>query len=234
MQETERLHGFLVKVMPPKPDFLPMTTEEFVDRTLEAWTYSDEDSRVSAAFRGGEREWEVLWNDESYKVRGAVACRGSEEYQLKLVDDPIAPIRNLLAIYGTDRVPLALLNRSEPDKDVIQNIAKFGSTTVRYRLVDVAWNDPKALHEIVRYLPAGAVEKLLTHPSMEVRIDAATHGSMEQCRRVLAMPYSRHDITVVFMRDWLIERMEELDEVANAINFGKTRTRNYQEMELST
>ena len=130
MQETERLHGFVVKVMPPKPDFLPMTPEEFVDCTLEAWTYSDEDSRVSAAIRGGEREWEVLWNDESYAVRGAVACRASEEYQLKLVGDPNAPIRNLLAVYGTDRVRLALLNRDKPDENAIQNIAKFGNTTV--------------------------------------------------------------------------------------------------------
>ena len=102
MQETERLHGFMVKAMPKKPDFLPMTQEEFVDRTLEAWTYSDEDSRVSAAFHGGEREWEILRNDESYAVRGAVACRASEEYQLKLVGDPNAPIRNLLAVYGTE------------------------------------------------------------------------------------------------------------------------------------
>ena len=60
MQETERLHGFLVKVVPPQPDFLPISQEEFVDRTLEAWTYGDEDSRVSAAFRGGEREGEIL------------------------------------------------------------------------------------------------------------------------------------------------------------------------------
>ncbi len=233
-QNSEIICGFRVKLIPQKPDYLPISQEEFEERTLAAWVSGDEESRVSAAFHGGEREWAALWNDESYKVRGAVACRASEEYQLKMLNDPFPEVRKLLAIYGTDNVRRALLDHGETARDVLTQIAKHGNTSVRHRLVDVAWNDPKTLHEIARYLPASAVEKLLTHPSMEVRIDAATHGSMDQCCRVLAMPFSRHDITVVLMRDWLVERMEELDKVANAINFGITKTRKNQEMELST
>lgn len=232
MQEMERLHGFMVKKLSQKPDYLPISQEEFVERTLAAWVSGDEESRVSAVFRGGEREWTALWSDESYKVRGAVACRASEKYQMKLLNDPIPEVRKLLAVYGTDGVRHALLDRGETDRDVLTQIAKYGSTTTRHQLVDVAWKDPKTLHEIARYLPASALEKLLTHPNMEVRIDAASHGSMDQCSRVLAMPFSGHDITVVFMREWLIERMKELDEAANAINLGRERTRNDQEMEL--
>lgn len=234
MQEMERLHGFIVKKLSQKPDYLPISQEEFVERTLAAWVSGDEESRVSAVFRGGEREWAALWNDESYKVRGAITCRASEKYQIKLLNDPVPEVRKLLAAYGTDGVRQALLERGETDREVLTNIAKFGSTAVRHRLVDVAWNDPKMLHEIARYLPASALEKLLTHPNMEVRIDAASHGNKNQCRRVLAMPYSCHDITVVFMREWLIERIKELDEAANAINVGRERTRKNQEMELST
>ena len=118
MNETERLHGFLVKKFPEKPEFLSMTQEEFEDRTLQAWSGSDEDSRVSAALRGGEREWELLWRDESYKVRGAVACRAGEKYQLRLVGDEVGPVRKRLAVYGTDRVRLALIEHGEADPEV--------------------------------------------------------------------------------------------------------------------
>ena len=145
MNETERLHGFLVKRLPEKPEFLTMTQEEFEDRTLQAWSGSDEDSRVSAALRGGEREWELLWNDESYKVRGAVACRAGEKYQLRLVGDEVGPVRKRLAVYGTDRVRLALIEHGEADPEVIENIAKFGNTAVRHRLVDAAWGKPQLL-----------------------------------------------------------------------------------------
>lgn len=233
MEETERLHGFLVKVMPPKPDFLPMTQEEFVDRTLEAWTYSDEDSRVSAAFRGGGREWEVLWNDESYKVRGAVACRGSEEYQLKLVGEPIAPIRKLLAIYGTDRVRLALLNCGEPEEDVIQNIAKFGNTAVRHRLVDVIWDKPDLLIKCVSYLPASSIEKLMSHPDTDVQTHAALHGTWEQCLRVLSLLEKPQNLSAKLLRSCLVDRINELEEVANVISFTSAKTRKLQNMELS-
>ncbi len=233
-QNSEIICGFRVKVIPQKPDFLPVSQEEFVQRTLQAWTSGDKDSRISAVFLGGEREWEALWNDEGYTVRGAVAYHANEKYQLKMRNDPFPEVRKLLAIYGTDNVRRALLDSGESNREVLTNIAKFGSTDVRHRLVDAAWNDPKTLYEIVHYLPARALEKLLTHPNMEARIDAATHGSMDQCRRVLAMPYSRHDITVVLMRDLLVERIEELDIVASVINFGKTKTRRNLEMELST
>ena len=184
-------------------------------------------------FRGGPQEWDTLCHDESVSVRTAVACHSSERYQLMLVADPEPLLRLRLAIYGTDRVRNALLDRGETDLDVLAAIAKFGSTTTRHRLVDVAWEDPKVLHNIARYLPASSIDRLLEHPSMEVRINAASHGSRSQCLRVLEMPYSPHDITVVFMRDWLVDRLKELGEVALAISQPSAKIRNI-EMELST
>ena len=92
------------------------------------------------------------------------------------------------------------------------------------RIEDTAWSGARRAER--------GIEKLLTHPQIDVRIMAAVHGTRDQCRRVLAMPSSRHDITVVFMRDSLIERMGELDAVANAINFGKTKSRKFENMEL--
>ena len=110
MEKCEVISGFAVFPFPEKPDYLPISNEEFKQRTLEAWTHGDVNSRVSAAFRGGEQEWALLWNDESYSVRGAVACRASEEYQLKLVNEPVFAVRKMLAIYGTDRVRLFKLH----------------------------------------------------------------------------------------------------------------------------
>ena len=86
LEKCEVISGFPVFAFPEKPDYLPISNEEFKQRTLEAWTHGDVNSRVSAAFRGGEQEWALLWNDESYSVRGAVACRASEEYQLIVFD----------------------------------------------------------------------------------------------------------------------------------------------------
>lgn len=234
MQKYEKICGFSVKKIPQKPDFLPISQEEFVYNTLEAWAHGDEDSRVSAVFHGGVREWSALWKDESYKVRGAMACRASEEYQLKLVCDPITPVRERLAIYGTDKVRLALLELDEPDKAVIKNIAKYGNTTIRHRLVQAVWDKPDILYQCVPCLPASDIEKLLSHPSMDIRVQAALYGNREQCSRALAMSSATKDPLISFMRDDLIERMRELEEVDNAINFGKTIARKKQEMELST
>lgn len=234
MRDYETICGFSIKIIPQKPDYLPISQEEFVQKTLEAWTYGDEKSKVSAVFRGGTQEWAALWKDESYKVRGAVACRASEEYQLKLVCDPITPVRERLAIYGTDKVRLALLERGEPDKEVIRNIAKFGNTTVRHQFVKTVWDRPDILYQCVRYLPASDIEKLLSHPSMDICVQAALYGNREQCSRALAMSSATKDPLISFMRDDLIERMRELEAVDNAINFGKTITRKNQEMELST
>lgn len=234
MQDYETICGFTVKMIPKKPDYLPISQEEFVHNTLEAWAHGDEESKVSAVFRGGTREWAALGKDESYKVRGAVACRASEEYQLKLVYDPITPVRERLAIYGTDKVRLALLERDESDEAVVKLIAKFGNTTVRHRLVKSAWDNPDLLYQCVPYLPASDIEKLLSHPSMDIRVQAALHGNREQCSRAFAMSSATKDPLISFMRNDLVERMRELDEVDNAISFGKTITRKNQEMELST
>lgn len=233
MRDYEKICGFTVKKIPQKPDYLPLSQEEFVQNTLEAWAHGDEESKVSAVFRGVAREWAVLWKDESYKVRGAVACRASEEYQLKLVYDPITPVRDRLAIYGTDKVRLALLECDEPDTIVMKNIAKYGNTSVRHWLVKSSWDNPDILYQCVPYLPASDIEKLLSHPSMDIRVQAALYGNREQCSRALAMSSVTKDPLLSFMRDDLIERMRELEEVDNAINFGKTIARKKQEMELS-
>lgn len=234
MWDYEIICGFSMKTMPHKPDFLPISQEEFVQNTLEAWTFSDEDSRVAAVFHGREREWSALWKDESYKVRGAIACFASEEYKLKLVYDPITPVRERLAIYGTDKVRLALLERGERDKEIVESIAKYGSTAVRHQLVKTVWDKPDILFHCVQYLPASDIEKLLAHPRMEIRVMAALYGNRNQCTRALAMSSASKDILLSAMRDDLVERMQELEEVENAINFGKTITRKNQEMELST
>lgn len=235
MRDHEIICGFSVRKIPQKPEFLPISQDEFLQSTLEAWTHGDEESKVSAVFHGGAREWAVLWKDESCRVRGAVAFFASEEYQLKLVYDPITPVRERLAIYGTDKVRLALLERDEPDKAVIKNMAKYGNTTVRHRLVQFMWNKPDILYQCVRYLPASDIEKHLSHPSIDIiRLEAALHGNQEQCQRALTMTADTKDILHLFMRDDLVERMRELEKVDNAINFGKTITRKNQEMELST
>lgn len=234
MDNREIICGFEVENYPQKPEYLPITQGEFERLTLEAWCKSgDESLRISAVFLGGPQEWDILCHDESISVRAAVACHSSERHQLMLVADPEPLLRMRLAVYGTDKVRNALLDRGETNPDVLATIAKYGSTSTRHRLIDVAWENPKALHEIVRYLPVGGIDKLLEHPSMEVRIDAASHGSRAQCLRVLGMPYSSHDITVVFMRDWLVERLKELESVARAIGQPPTKLRN-KEMELST
>lgn len=232
MRDYEIICGFFVKEIPQKPDFLPISQDEFIEHTLKALTFGDEDSRVSAVFHGGAREWSALWNDESYKVRGAVACFAKEEYQLKLVCDPITPVRKLLAIYGTDKVRRALLEQGETDKEVIRNIAKFGSTLLRHKAIDAAWDDPETLCQISPYLPITGLERLLSHPNMGVRVKAALHGNLEQCQRTLEMIANTKDITLAFMRDDLIYRLRELDEVDQAINYGQTQTHKYQEMEL--
>ena len=205
---------------------------------MEAWTYNNDKTKVSAVFRGGEREWALLWNDESYFARGAVACRASEEYQLKLVNEPISAIRDLLAIYGTDKVRLALLERGESNEDVLQSIAKFGSTDIRHRLIEAAWTRTSLLISCMPFLPAGCIEKLMSHPNTDVKVSAALHGTIDHCSQVLMLPLSMDNLAVSLERPFLLERIAELDEVAWSIHFGKsihldkTKTRKYETMEL--
>lgn len=238
IQQSDMICGFQVLRIPPKPDYLPISQEEFEQRTLEAWTYNNDKTKVSAVFRGGEREWALLWNDESYFARGAVACRASEEYQLKLVNEPISAIRDLLAIYGTDKVRLALLERGESNEDVLQSIAKFGSTDIRHRLIEAAWTRTSLLISCMPFLPAGCIEKLMSHPNTDVKVSAALHGTIDHCSQVLMLPLSMDNLAVSLERPFLLERIAELDEVAWSIHFGKsihldkTKTRKYETMEL--
>ena len=238
IQQSDMICGFQVLRIPPKPDYLPISQEEFEQRTLEAWTYNNDKTKVSAVFRGGEREWALLWNDESYFARGAVACRASEEYQLKLVNEPISAIRDLLAIYGTDKVRLALLERGESNEDVLQSIAKFGSTAIRHRFVDTVWDRPTLLMKCTPYLPAGCIEKLMGHPDTDVQVKAALYGTIDHCGQALMVPRSINNLLATFLRPYLLKRIAELDEVAWSIHFGKsihldkTKTRKYETMEL--
>jgi len=230
--ETEIIRGFVVKKTPQKPDYLPITQEDFKQKTLTAWCESeDESSRIAAVFRGGEQEWAALIHDESWKVRAALACRASEQYQLFLAADTEPVVRRCLAKYGTDKVRNMILYHVETDPEVIAEIAKYGSTNIRKRLIQIAWDSPNTLRQITRYLPASSIEKLLTHPDIDVRIDAALHGNREQCMQVLQTICSSSDPSLVLMRDGLTERINELDKVAQAIQFGRTRTQKISETE---
>lgn len=232
--DTELICGFHVKTIPAKPNYLPISQEEFEQQTIAAWcANSFEENRVAAVFRGGPREWDTLIHDESWQVRAALACHSSERHQLILAGDPEPIVRRKLAVYGTDKVRSAQLDQGETDPDILTEIAKYGSTTLRHRLVDVAWDRPLVLHSISRYLPTSAIDKLLTHPDPEVRIEAAMHGNRAQCMQVLQGEYPSHNVRLVFMRDALIDRLKELDKVAQAVNFGKVKSRTY-EMERTT
>lgn len=232
--DTELICGFPVRKIPDKPDYLPVSQEEFEQQTLAAWIGNGfEENRIAAVFRGGPREWEALIHDESWQVRAAVACHSSERHQLMLARDAEPIVRRELAIYGTDNVRSALLDRSESDPEILTEIAKYGSTTLRHRLVDMAWDRPLVLHSIAKYLPTSAIDKLLTHPDPEVCISAAMHGNRAQCMRFLQREYPTHNVTLMFVRDVIIDRLQELDEVAQAVNFGKAKSRTH-EMERTT
>ena len=144
-QDAEMICGFGVIRIPQKPDYLPLTQEEFQQEVISAWTRGGHMEKTAAVFHGGERGWAALYNDKDMAVRGAVACRASEEYQMKLVGDPASVIRQYLAIYSTDRVRTALLERGETDRYVLENIAKFGNTEIRRRLLPVIWDKKDSL-----------------------------------------------------------------------------------------
>ena len=238
MQETRIVCGYQVLRFPQKPDYLPITEEEFRRETLAAWSRGRYREKIAAVIYGGEQEWEALYKDENMEVRGAVACRASEEYQLKLVNEPISAIRDLLAIYGTDKVRLALLERGESNEDVLQSIAKFGSTAIRHRFVDTVWDRPTLLMKCTPYLPAGCIEKLMGHPDTDVQVKAALYGTIDHCGQALMVPRSINNLLATFLRPYLLKRIAELDEVAWSIHFGKsihldkTKTRKYETMEL--
>ena len=70
--------GFEVLPFPEKPDYLPISDEEFRQDTLSAWCRGGYREKIAAALYGGEREWAALYKDSDLSVRAAVACRGSE------------------------------------------------------------------------------------------------------------------------------------------------------------
>ncbi len=97
-QDTETICGFKVIKIPRKPDYIPITQEEFHQEVVSAWSRGGYMEKTAAVFHGGELEWAALYNDDDMAVRGAVACRASEEYQLKLVNDPVPAVRKMLAL----------------------------------------------------------------------------------------------------------------------------------------
>ena len=232
-QDAEMICGFGVIRIPQKPDYLPLTQEEFQQEVISAWTRGGHMEKTAAVFHGGEREWAALYNDKDIAVRGAVACRASEEYQMKLVGDPASVIRQYLAIYSTDRVRTALLERGETDRYVLENIAKFGNTEIRRRLLPVIWDKKDSLYDCIPYLPQSCLEKLMAHPNLDIRYKAALHGSRDLCIRGLYMACSRHNTMDLFVRPLLRKRMEMLNQVGMAININCEKIRKNENMELS-
>lgn len=210
----------------------PSLEEEFRQEVISAWTRGGYREKITAVFHGGEREWSALWNDEDANVRGAVVFRASEEYQMRLVG-AVSAIRQYLATYSTDRVRMALLERGETDRYVLKTLAKFGNTEIRRRLLPVIWDQYETLHDCLPYLPQSCLEKLLAHPNADIHFPAALHGNREQIRRMLSIPGSYLSIMDRVERPLLFDRMEELNELAEAISLSKTRTRKYENMELS-
>ncbi len=69
-QDAEMICGFGVIRIPQKPDYLPLTQEEFQQEVISAWTRGGHMEKTAAVFHGGEREWAALYNDKDMAVRG--------------------------------------------------------------------------------------------------------------------------------------------------------------------
>lgn len=174
---NENICGFEVLPLPQKPGYLPISDEEFRRDTLAAWCRGGEREKISAALRGGGREWAVLHRDENLYVRAAVMCRANEEIQLKMLQEPEPVLRKLLAQHGTDRVRSALLARGESDPEVLVEIAKWGSVQVKNRILPLMWDRPEVLQKIAPFLGSRGLRILEKNPDHHVRFEAAMHGS---------------------------------------------------------
>ena len=106
---NEIICGFQVLPFPEKPGYLSISDEEFRQKTLAAWSRGGCREKITAALRGGEHEWAVLYNDSDTSFRAAVACRANEAIQMKMITDPEPVVRKLLARYSTDKVRTAAI-----------------------------------------------------------------------------------------------------------------------------
>lgn len=223
--------GFAVLPFPEKPDYLPISHEDFRQETLAAWSRGGFGEKIAAALYGGEREWAALYKDSDPSVRGAVACRGSESIQLKMLSDPEPMVRKLLARYGTDKVRTAAVKGWETDTEVLMEIAKWGGAATKRKVMELAWHLPETLKQVIPYLSPGCIKKLEIYPDREVQYTAAMYGGMAQCRRFLDAIRKDRDAGSWLM-SWNIQaRVEELGQVKKALLGGLFRSRKHVEME---
>lgn len=222
----ETICGFPVLPLPEKPDYIPLSDEEFKRETLSAWCRGGHTEKITAALRGGEHEWAILCHDESPSVRAAVTCKASEFYQMQMLGDPEPLVRKWLAIYGTDRVRLALLAQQKNDPEVLVEIAKWGNITARNRDLPLAWDKPDVLRKIAPYLGTRGIRVLEKHPDIHMRFVAAMHGSLAQGRRFFESIKNDKDPNCFLMRKLLSWRLEDLEAVASALSVGRVRTMN--------
>lgn len=227
----EMICGFQVLPFPEKPEYLPVSDEEFRQETLVAWSWDGYRERITAALRGGEREWAILYKDKDFLVRGAVMCKASEKIQLKMLREPEPAVRKLLAQYGTDRVRSALLAQGEADPEVLVEIAKWGSVQVKNRILPLMWDRPEILRKIAPFLGSRGLRILEKHPDQDVQFCAALYGSREKCRCFLDAVKGKKDPNSWLKGEQLSTRLEELEQVHEALFGGQARTIKYEELE---
>lgn len=223
---NEKICGFTVLSFPKKPDFVPLSDEDFKRETLSAWCRGGEREKITAALRGGEHEWAVLYRDESPYVRAAVICKASEAIQMKMLHGPEPVVRQWLVIYGTDRVRLALLEQHEHSPEVLVELAKWGNMRARNRIIPLAWDKADVLCKIAPYLGVHGLRLLEKHPDINVRFAAAMHGSLGMARRFLDFLKGRENAESWLMADGLSERIEDLERVESALLGGRVRNIN--------
>ncbi|MEY8573774.1 hypothetical protein AALD01_05110 [Oscillospiraceae bacterium 21-37] len=223
--------GFEVLPFPEKPDYLPISDEEFRQDTLSAWCRGGYREKIAAALYGGEREWAALYKDSDLSVRAAVACRGSESIQLKMLSDPEPLVRKLLARHGTDKVRAAAINGWEANTEVLMEIAKWGNAATKRKVLELAWSLPETLKKVIPFLSPGCIKKLEIYPDRAVRYEAAMHGGLAQCQRFLDAIRKNRDADSWLMRQNVQDRIDELSKVKKSLLGGLVRSRKYAEME---
>lgn len=220
----EMICGFQVLPFPEKPGYLSISDEEFRQKTLAAWSQGGYREKITAALRGGEREWAMLYNDSDTSVRAAVACRANEAIQMKMITDPEPVVRKLLARYSTDKVRTAAIKGWEIDKDVLAEIAKWGNSAVKQRAMELALQLPETLKKLIPHLTPGCIKRLEIYPDKGIRYEAAMHGGRAQCERFLDSLREQKDMESEFMRDNIRQRLNELHSVKKSLFWGRART----------